>query len=139
MMDSADLFETNPDIEKRIMDGDFDGFLIGQYDRYDWLPRDVVTRYARAYGTRMDRMLEGAGDIDSMGRHFGDHVYEAEIDYLIRMEWAKTAEDILWRRSKLGLHVSEQTKKNLESFMDARQMNDRTSLGIVTAGAGGQG
>ncbi len=102
-----------------ILDGDFDSFLNEQIARYDWLPRDLVTRYARAYGTRMDRMLEGAKDMDSLGRHFGDQVYQVEIDYLVRVEWARTAEDVLWRRSKLGLHVSKQTEENLKKFLKA--------------------
>lgn len=100
-----------------ILEGDFDGFLMEQEIRYDWLPPALVYRYARAYGTRMDRMLEGAQGLESLGRHFGDRVYEAELDYLKRKEWAKTAEDILWRRSKLALHISHTTIENIRRFM----------------------
>ena len=103
-----------------ILNGDFAGFVRDQCVRYSFLPEKLVERYARAYGTRMDRMLEGAVDLDSMGRHFGDDVYLAEIEYLRSKEWAKTAEDILWRRSKLGLHVSENTRLQLEHYMRPR-------------------
>ncbi|MDE2336612.1 MAG: glycerol-3-phosphate dehydrogenase, partial [Alphaproteobacteria bacterium] len=48
-----------------------------------------------------------------LGEHLGDNVYEVEIAYLVNVEWALTADDILWRRSKLGLHVSEETEKNI--------------------------
>lgn len=104
-----------------ILNGDFDGFLQDQKERYDWMPSELVERYARAYGTRMDRFLEGAAGLESLGRHFGDDVYQAEVDYLREREWAKTAEDILWRRSKLGLHISKATQDNIERFLTGRQ------------------
>lgn len=100
-----------------ILDGDFDGFLMEQEIRYDWLPPTLVHRYARAYGTRMDRMLEGAHGLESLGRCLGDDVYEAELDYLKRKEWARSADDILWRRSKLALHISHTTIENIRRFM----------------------
>ncbi|MGZ9097358.1 MAG: glycerol-3-phosphate dehydrogenase [Micavibrio sp.] len=108
-----------------MLNGDFDGFLKDQLDRYDWLPEPLVRRYARAYGTRMDRLLEGAVNLNSLGRHFGDDLYQAEIDYLIKKEWAKTAEDILWRRSKLGLHLSKATQAQLNDYMVSRQSGGR--------------
>jgi glycerol-3-phosphate dehydrogenase len=89
---------------------DFAAFAAEQKRKYDYLPAALVERCARSYGTRMDRFLGPA-----MGTHYGDHVYAAEIDYLVRNEWARSAGDILWRRSKLGLHVSKQTAYNLES------------------------
>lgn len=103
-----------------ILNGDFEEFLREQEQRYAFLPPALVERYARAYGTRMDRMLDGAVDLDSMGRHFGDDIYLAEIEYLRSKEWAKTADDILWRRSKLGLHISANTKAQLEHYMRPR-------------------
>lgn len=108
-----------------ILNGDFDEFLKDQIDHYDWLPEPLVRRYARAYGTRMDRLLEGAVSLNSLGRHFGDDLYQAEIDYLIKKEWAKTADDILWRRSKLGLHLSKNTQTQLNDYMVTRQQSGR--------------
>lgn len=102
-----------------MLNADFDSFLTDQRARYDWLPGDLVARYARAYGTRMDRMLEGAYDLESLGRDFGHGVYQAEIDYLIRHEWAKTAEDILWRRSKLGLHLPPSVQRALGDYIES--------------------
>jgi glycerol-3-phosphate dehydrogenase len=97
-----------------IPDADFDKFLDAQMKKYSWLPLDLVKRYARSYGTAMDRFLDGASKPEDLGRHFGDNVYEAEIVYLVKMEWAKTSEDILWRRSKLGMHIQEATIKAIE-------------------------
>lgn len=100
-----------------ILYGDFDGFVKDQQEKYDWMPSAMIERYARAYGTRMDRFLDGATGMDSLGCHLGDDVYQAEIDYLREREWAVTAEDVLWRRSKLGLHISKATQSNIELFM----------------------
>jgi glycerol-3-phosphate dehydrogenase len=97
-----------------IPDGDLEKFVDAQVKRYSWLPLDVVRRYALSYGTSMDRFLDGASKPEDLGRHFGDNVYEAEIVYLVKMEWARTPEDVLWRRSKLGMHINEETFKNIE-------------------------
>ena len=100
-----------------IPNGDFKAFVAVQTQAYPWLHPYVLYRYARAYGTRMDRFLEGAKSTDDLGVYYGDDVYEAEIVYLIRYEFAREAEDILWRRSKLGVHVSEKTMKALEKAL----------------------
>lgn len=100
-------------------DGGIDRFADGQCRRYGFLPPALVRRYARAYGTRMDRMLDGIADAAGMGRDFGGGLYEAEIRYLETEEWAMTAEDILWRRTKLGLHCPPQTVHNLEARLSA--------------------
>ncbi len=100
-----------------ISDGDFEAFVEDKSCLYPWLPEALLHRYARAYGTRMERFLEGAKSLESLGAHYGDHIYEAEIVYLIRYEWAREAEDILWRRSKLGMHVAEATVAALEKVL----------------------
>lgn len=82
-----------------------------------WMPRALVDRYARAYGERARKILKGCRVMDDLGQHFGDDVYEAEIQYLIQNEWAKSANDILWRRSKLGLHISVETEKTLKKYL----------------------
>jgi glycerol-3-phosphate dehydrogenase len=94
---------------------DFDAFLASVRRSHPWLPADLARRYARAYGTRLERLLDGARDLAALGEHLGDGLYEAEVDYLVRNEWARTDGDILWRRSKLGLHVSGQTTARLRA------------------------
>ena len=92
--------------------------LVEEYQQqYSWLPSILIRRYARAYGTRIDRFLRGAKTAEDLGRHFGDYVFEAEIVYLIKYEFAREAEDIFFRRSKLGLHVSEETMKAVEDAL----------------------
>ena len=111
-----------------IPDADFAGFA-GDFGReHDWLPAPLARRYARAYGTRARRMLAGAKSLDGLGESLGDGLYEAEADYLLRQEWALRAEDVLWRRSKLGLHVSEATRDRLAAWLEGRPRQDDDKL-----------
>ena len=107
---------------------DFEQFLAQFTAARPWLPAPLARRYARAYGTRVERFVGGAG-LEALGEHLGDGLYEAEIDYLIRNEWALTAEDILWRRSKLGLHVSKETRDRLSDWLERQ----RTAAGSQAA------
>jgi glycerol-3-phosphate dehydrogenase len=96
-------------------EGDFEGFVMELQRAARWLPSDLARRYARAYGSRVERFLVGARRLGDLGERLGDGLYEAEVEYLRRHEWASTAEDILWRRSKLGLHVGPETVARLEA------------------------
>lgn len=91
---------------------DFGTFLREQFKRYSTHDPALVERCAHAYGTRMDRFFS-----EDMGRDFGGGLFEAEIRYLAAQEWAKTADDILWRRSKLGVHASPETKESLHAAL----------------------
>ncbi|MBL8637650.1 MAG: glycerol-3-phosphate dehydrogenase [Alphaproteobacteria bacterium] len=93
---------------------DFTAFLNQQAVKWPNIPPDTLRRLAGSYGTIMDRILA-----KPMGKDLGDGLFESEVRYLIEEEWAQTPEDILWRRSKLGLHISEETRKTLESFMSS--------------------
>lgn len=98
---------------------DFDGYVKKTQEKYPWLPSALAYRYARNYGTLLDRIVGGATAVDGLGECLGDDLYEAEVSYLIREEWARTADDILWRRSKLGLHLSKSTIERLKEYMTA--------------------
>ena len=80
-------------------------------------PLPHCRRLARAYGTRARTVLAGATGKAALGRDFGGGLYEAEVLYLMRSEWAEQAADIVWRRSKLGLRLSVDQIAALESFM----------------------
>lgn len=69
-----------------------------------------TVRLARAYGTRAQRWLANARRREDLGQDFGCGLSEAELAYLSREEWARTAEDALWRRSKLGLHMTAEQR-----------------------------
>ncbi len=77
-----------------------------------------AARLVRAYGARAARVLGGAKSAADLGRHFGATLTEVEVRYLIAQEWAVTAEDVLWRRSKLGLHLTPTRPPH--SRLDAR-------------------
>ncbi len=114
-----------------IDNADFDGFLAEFKRTHAWLPSDLAERYAHAYGTLAAELVGDAGGLADLGEDLGGGLYGAEVDYLVRREWARTAEDILWRRSKLGLHVSAGTVGRLE----ARLSGDRGVSGVSTARA----
>jgi len=98
-----------------IPNGDFAAFVEAKKKKYKFLPEDVLYRYARSYGTRIDILLDGIDQLKNMGRDFGGGLYEKEIFYLLRYEFAQTVDDILWRRSKLGLHLEKKTVLALEA------------------------
>lgn len=106
---------------------DFDGYVAKVQTKYPWLPSTLAYRYARNYGTLLEKIVGGATTLEGLGECFGDDLFEAEVGYLIRCEWACSADDILWRRSKLGLHLSKPTIERLKSYMAAQ------STGIETA------
>ena len=103
---------------------DFEAYLSSQRKQYPWLPEDLLRRYVRSYGTRMDYFLYGARSIEGLGQHCGDQIYAAEIEYLVEHEWAYSIEDILWRRSKFGLFASEDTIRNIEAVMSRQGKED---------------
>jgi len=96
-------------------------FRKGVEGRYPWLEKSILTRMMNAYGTRIHKILKGANAPEDLGQHFGAGLYEAEVNYMIREEWAKTEEDILWRRSKLGLHMSQDEQAALTRWLAARK------------------
>ena len=83
----------------------FSAFLWQASERYPWLPPEMLARLARAYGTRLHTIVGAAGALSDLGQHLGGDLHAAELRYLVEHEFARTAEDVLWRRSKLGLHL----------------------------------
>ncbi len=84
-------------------------------------------RLARAYGTRARRIVEDATDEAGLGPRFGGDLQGREVAYLMRHEWARTAEDVLWRRSKLGLRVGAEEARRLDDFMRERALSERAA------------
>jgi glycerol-3-phosphate dehydrogenase len=95
----------------------FETFFKTLRREYNWLPEALAHRYARAYGSRCREFLRGFKRLADLGEHLGENIYEVEISYLVNVEWALTMDDILWRRSKLGLHLSEETLKNIKRVL----------------------
>ena len=110
----GDLFGSAP--QNRAV-REFGQFVQGVQRQYAWLPAPLVARYARAYGTRIHVLLDGRTDVAAMGEEIATGLYAAEVDYVRRHEWAVSAADILWRRSKLGLHLPRETAGRLDAWL----------------------
>jgi glycerol-3-phosphate dehydrogenase len=89
---------------------------------WPFLSESNARRLVAAYGTRLDRVFAGARGIDDVGPHFGPDLTGAEVRYLMREEFAPTADDVLWRRSKLGLRMGPEDVRALERFMMQERM-----------------
>jgi len=84
---------------------------------YPWLPEPVARRYVRTYGTCARAFLKDCQSLQDLGCRFTGTLYQGEVEYLIGNEWAMTAEDILWRRTKQGLYASPAETSALEDFI----------------------
>ncbi|MET1028717.1 MAG: glycerol-3-phosphate dehydrogenase [Dongiaceae bacterium] len=102
-----------------IANADFAAFEAKLAKAYAWLPAEMRHRLARAYGTRLERVIGTATSLADLGIHFGGDLYEAEVRYLIDQEWARGADDVLWRRSKLGLHLTQDAQQHLRDWFAA--------------------
>jgi glycerol-3-phosphate dehydrogenase len=92
--------------------------------QYPWLPIDQRDRMAQAYGTCAFELLGAATSLSELGRHFGGGLFEIEVEYLCKHEFAQTAEDILWRRSKLGLRLSAKEQASLAQWLTEHEAHD---------------
>jgi len=86
-------------------------------DKYPDLDKKYIARLVRSYGSLADRVLNQNQAMGTLGQYFGGDLYETEVLYLMENEWAVTAEDILWRRSKLGLHFRDAEIEALDLWM----------------------
>ncbi len=86
---------------------------------HGWLEAATANRLARQYGRRAFDLLKGVRDVGDMGRHFGAGLHAREVEWLIANEWARSAEDVLWRRTKLGLCLDDKARAGLARFMAA--------------------
>jgi glycerol-3-phosphate dehydrogenase len=98
-------------------DADFERYLAQMRARYDWLAPALLHRYARAYGTRMNRMLAGCTTVADLGDAVLPGLFAREILYLRTAEFARTAADVLYRRSKLGLHLPADSERILDEWL----------------------
>lgn len=84
---------------------------------YPFLDDRWALRLLRTYGTDVFNVLGGAKSTDDLGQHFGWNLYAIEVDWLVQNEFAQTIDDILWRRTKLGLHLTNDEKKRLTDYL----------------------
>src|SRR5215216_2465820 len=88
---------------------------------WPFLSKAHALRLVRAYGTRLDRIFGDATRAEDLGESFGGDLTGSEVRYLMRKEWAETSDDVLWRRSKLGLHLRRDEQDALARFVDGER------------------
>ena len=94
--------------------------------KHPWLEHKLLNRLSKAYGLMSLDLLSELTSMASLGICFGENLYQAEVDYLIENEWANCAEDILWRRSKLGLYLTNEYAQKLDSYIKAKRSPGNT-------------
>lgn len=99
--------------------GGMEGFERALACEFGWLSNTQLRRYIRTYGTRSRTLLDGVGSIDDLGICFGADLYQKEVDFLIDREWALSTDDIIWRRTKLGLRLTKADVENLAVYLKA--------------------
>jgi glycerol-3-phosphate dehydrogenase len=109
---------------------DFGRFLRGLRAQYPWLPPSLRRRYARAYGSRISTLLAHATQLNDLGEQLLPGLFVREVNYLREVEWAVSAADILWRRSKLGLHLPPDSEAWLDEWL---RKHPRTPLSTARA------
>lgn len=85
--------------------------------KYGWLGPDIIARWMKTYGTLGFEIVSNLRSMGDLGVCFGANLYQKEVDYLRRHEWAMTAEDILWRRTKLGYQFSDKEVQSLRNYL----------------------
>ncbi len=97
--------------------GSFDKLVNKINEQYPFLPHSQIKRMVRLYGTLTTKVLGKAKSHYDLGEDFGANLSAREVDYLLKEEWAQTVEDILWRRTKLGLSINDRDKRALAKYI----------------------
>ncbi|MDZ7907750.1 MAG: glycerol-3-phosphate dehydrogenase [Gemmobacter sp.] len=114
----GDWTETAPLPGGDMPGADYETFANTLREAYPWMPRPLVQHYGRLYGTLTRDLVGTAGSLAALGQHFGGQLYEAEARYLATREWAQTAEDILYRRTKHYLHLTPAERDAFARWFD---------------------
>jgi glycerol-3-phosphate dehydrogenase len=100
---------------------DYSAFRETLKAEFPWMTRQLREYYGRRYGTLTRHIVGTANSVDGLGRYFGARLYEAEVRWLVKNEWAVTAEDIIWRRTKHRLDMSASEIAAFREWFDASQ------------------
>ena len=99
---------------------DRDSYAAALQRRHSWLPPALARRYAHTYGARSERVIGTATSLEALGEHFGHGLEQAELRYLVEQEWVVTAEDALWRRTKLGMWLDDAQRQRVAEWLAAQ-------------------
>jgi len=117
-------------------DLDFARFVEAKAAQWPWLPTELLRRYAQSYGSRVDRIVGDARCLQDLGPVIVSSLYEAELRYLMREEWASEASDVVWRRTKLGLRLQAGEVERLEGWMSAHRAGNGACMPASAGHAG---
>lgn len=95
----------------------FEQYVHYAKEKYQWLDHEILIRYLYSYGSYTEIFLSQCKNTKSMGKKYGPSLYQVEVDYLILEEWARNCDDILMRRTKLGLSMDTDSKKELAEYL----------------------
>ena len=101
----------------------FDRFVSGAQSVKPGLPKELLHVLARRHGAGLDEVLEGVKTVADLGRHFGGYLYEKEVRFCMREEWAVDPDDVLWRRTKEGLHMTPAQRADFAQWMSLQLPN----------------
>jgi glycerol-3-phosphate dehydrogenase len=98
-------------------EGGIDALTRTLAERFPGLQETLLMALVRRHGSLAAEVLAGASGDGADDRHFGGDLYAFEVDYLVRREWARTAEDVLWRRTKTGLRLEPAARDDLTRYL----------------------
>ena len=110
---------------------DFEGFVANEQASRPLLSPSLIHRLARAYGTRIGRVLGDAQSMADLGEHFGGGLTSAELIYLVMHEYARSADDVLWRRSNLGLHFDDRQRARVAQWFERLKLDDQAIAAAI--------
>ncbi|KTD22811.1 glycerol-3-phosphate dehydrogenase [Legionella lansingensis] len=97
-------------------------YLIYAREKYHWLTNEIKEHYLASYGTRTELLLADCSQMSHLGQDFSNGLYQIEVDYLCREEWAQNCEDILWRRTKKGLNFGSENIEILTDYLSSKSL-----------------
>jgi glycerol-3-phosphate dehydrogenase len=109
-------------------DDDFERFVAALRSKHPWLDAALARRLARAYGARISKVIGDARSMAELGAPVAPGLHERELRYLQDEEWACSADDVLWRRSKLGLHFTPEQRERVGAWMQANASRQQEAI-----------
>ena len=89
--------------------------------KYPWLPETLRTRFVTTYGTQTEVILADCLSLADLGQHFGAELYQKELCYLVKYEFATELDDVIWRRTKLGLRLNKEEKRAITEYLEQQK------------------
>ena len=103
-----------------VADGDLDRLARQLAHERSSLPQELLTALVHRHGALATEVLGDARELQALGTHFGADLYAREVDYLIEHEWARSADDVLWRHTKTGLRLSKEQRAQVADYLAQR-------------------